>query len=258
MILDPSKNYLIDLDGTMYRGDQVIEEAVVFVDALSAKGISFLFVTNNAMRTSRQIREKMERMGFQGLKDSLFFTSAMAAALYMKRIQEERAMFCIGEEGLQTALRQAGFYVDEEHAKIVFVGLDRSADYMRYCKAMQLLHQGAILVGTNRDRRLPDKDTYLIGNGAILEMLSYASEAKRIDIGKPSSLMMEETLRYIGKKKEDCIVIGDNLETDIAFGKANGVKTIFMQTGVHTKADIKRFPYEPDVVLTSFAQIIIK
>lgn len=257
MRLAIDKTYLIDLDGTMYRGEQVIEEAIVFIDQLLAYDVSFLFVTNNAMRLPSAIRAKMEKMGFHGLQDAHFFTSAMAAASYMKRTQSKRSMQCIGEEGLQIALRDAGFYTDEKQVEIVFVGLDRNADYMQYCKAMKYLYHGAILVGTNTDRRLPDKDDYLIGNGAILEMLSYASEAKRIDIGKPSAIMMEEALRYIGKDKDECIVIGDNLETDIAFGKANGVYTVFVETGVHRKADMKRYPYHPDAVLTSLKEFSI-
>lgn len=73
MRLAVDKTYLIDLDGTMYRGEQVIEEAIVFIDQLLAYNISFLFVTNNAMRLPSAIREKMEKMGFHGLQDAHFF-----------------------------------------------------------------------------------------------------------------------------------------------------------------------------------------
>lgn len=259
MILDVTKTYLIDLDGTMYRGNEVIDEAVSFIQLLQRYEISFVFVTNNAMRTPAQICQKMKRMGFTGLQEELFFTSAMAAVRYMRRTSDATRVFCIGEEGLQKAVHDAGYVIDEQHAQLVFVGLDRQADYSLYTKALRLLYEEkAVLVGTNEDRRVPDGSSYLIGNGAVLKMLAYASEAKTILIGKPSSYMMEETLAYVQKAKEDCIVIGDNLETDIAFAQINGVASIMVTTGVHTEEDLARFPYLPDVIVPSLADLHIK
>lgn len=257
MRLDTTKTYLIDLDGTMYKGDVVIPAALRFIQRLQEHHIAYVFVTNNAMRTPAMMKEKMERMGFQNLSLDQFFTSAMAAASCIARISDKRTMYCIGEVGLQDALAKAGFQHHDEKVEYVFVGLDRQADYAMYCQALHYLYQGATLVGTNSDRRLPDKDTYLIGNGAILKMLEYASEANMIEIGKPQAIMMEETLRYLQKVKEDCIVIGDNLETDIAFGKRNGVTSCMVCSGVHTRADISRFLDQPDMVVDSLDELCI-
>lgn len=259
MILDQTKTYLIDLDGTMYRGTSVIPEAITFIQKLQVHHIPYVFVTNNAMRTPKKIKAKMEAMGFGNLSEHDFFTSAMAAVSYMKRTSDAKRVFCIGEEGLQEAIRQGGYHIDEEHAQLVFVGLDRHANFSLYSKALRLLYEeGAMLVGTNQDRRLPDQDSYLIGNGAVLAMLQYASEAPSITIGKPSSYMMEETLAYCNKNAQECVVIGDNLETDIAFGKENGVDAIMVCTGVHTSEDVKKFSFQPDVIVSSLSELHIK
>lgn len=258
MCLDVTKTYLIDLDGTMYRGDDVIPEAIEFISLLQRHEISFVFVTNNAMRTPSMIREKMQRMGFANLRDEMFFTSAMAAVSYMKQHSSKRRAFCIGEVGLQDALRQGGFIEVEEDAELVFVGLNRKADFALYCEALNVLRQGAILVGTNEDRRLPQGDHFLIGNGAVLKMLEYASEAECIIVGKPSALMMEETLQYVRKDASQCVVIGDNLETDIAFAYDNHVESIMVTTGVHTKEDAQNCAKKPDVVVASLSQLRIK
>lgn len=259
MVIDPSKTYLIDLDGTMYKGSQVIPEAITFIQYLQEHHISYVFVTNNAMRTPAQIRIKMEHMGFTNLQDEDFFTSAMASVSYMKKHHQAKRVFYIGEEGLAQAIQAAGYEIDETHAELVFVGLDRHADFSLYSKVLRLLYEeGAMLVGTNQDRRLPDQASYLIGNGAIIEMLKYASEAPSITIGKPSQMMMEETLAYVQKSQSDCVVIGDNLETDIAFAIDNQVPAIMVCTGVHTKLDAQHFRVQPDVIVSSLSELYIK
>lgn len=253
-----NKTLLIDLDGTMYRGKRVIPAAIRLIQKLHENHVPYVFVTNNATRTPKQNADHMISLGFTGIRPEAFFTSAMAAVAHMKKISKARHVFCIGEAGLQEAVKQGGYEIDEKQAELVFVGLDRYADFSLYSRAARCLrHNHALLIGTNKDRRVPDGDSFLIGNGAILEMLQYASEADRINIGKPSGIMMEETLAYIGKSADECIVLGDNLETDVAFGKDNGVMTIMVTSGVHTRTDAKRFRVQPDLLIDSLDELHI-
>ncbi len=259
MIHCTNKTFLIDLDGTMYRGDQVIPEAIRLIQRLQKLHIPFVFVTNNATRTPQQNADHMRALGFHNIQPKAFFTSAMAAAAHMKKMSTANKVFCIGESGLWEAVRESGYEIDEEKAELVFVGLDRQADFSLYSRAAYCLrHNHALLVGTNGDRRVPHGDGFLIGNGAVLEMLEYASEAKRVTIGKPSAIMMEETLAYIGKSADECVVLGDNLETDVAFGKDNGVLTIMVTSGVHTREDARRFRIQPDLLIASLDELHIK
>ena len=259
MMLEQDKTYLIDLDGTMYQGDTVIPEALEFIEHLQRNQIAYLFVTNNAMRTPKEIMVKMHSMGFRGLKETDFFTSAMAAISHMKKTSAATHVFFIGEEGLRQAILRGGYVIDETAAQLVFVGLDTHADYSLYCKAARCIKERhALLIGTNSDRRIPQGDHFLIGNGAILQMLAYATEANCITIGKPNAIMMEEVLAYLGKTQHDCVVLGDNLETDIAFAKNNGVKSILVCSGVHTQADAERFSITPDLMVDSLRDLLIK
>ena len=123
------KTYLIDLDGTMYRGSQIIEGAKEFIDALLKNNESFVFLTNNAKRTKRQNVEHMERMGFTGIREDHFFTSSMAAARYAAAHYEGRNAWYIGQDGLKEALVDAGFTIAEENVDLVFVGLDTEGTY---------------------------------------------------------------------------------------------------------------------------------
>lgn len=231
------KTCFIDLDGTMYRGDDVIDGAIEFIAYLQKERIPFYFLTNNAMRTHAQNKEKMERMGFPTLDEKQFFTSAMAAASYVRKHHGIQRVFYIGDAGLKEALEEQEYDIVTNGAEAVFIGLDAKASYEQYCEAFYHLQKGALLVGTNEDRRLPHGDHFRIGNGAIVHMLEYCSEQKALMIGKPNAPIMEEALAYAGITKEECLMIGDNLETDVAFGIRHGMDTIFVTTGVHTEKD---------------------
>ena len=140
------KTYLIDLDGTMYRGTEIIEGAKEFIDYLIAQDHPFCFLTNNAMRTKRQNVEHMKNMGFTGIEEKHFFTSSMAAARYMaKQDASKRKAWMIGQDGLREALMEEGFVLTKDHADYVFIGLDKSASYEDYSEALDVLLQGATL-----------------------------------------------------------------------------------------------------------------
>lgn len=250
------KTCFIDLDGTMYRGDELIDGAIEFIDYLIEQHIPYYFITNNAMRTHAQNRIKMEQMGFHGIHDEAFFTSAMASAAYAKRYLKGNKAYYIGQEGMEEALVEQGFIIDENKADHVFIGLDLHANYEKYCKAFNLIQKGATFIGTNADRRLPHGDGYRIGNGAIVAMFQYASESEGLIIGKPNEAMMKEALRFANIDASQCVMIGDNLETDILFGINNHVETIFVSSGVHDENDAKRMDIHPDIMVHNLKELI--
>ncbi|MBR3693551.1 MAG: HAD-IIA family hydrolase [Erysipelotrichales bacterium] len=229
------KTYLIDLDGTMYAGTRRIPGAKEFIDHLLREGIDFVLFTNNASRTPKQAKEHMEKLGFEGIQEEHFFTSAMAAAMYVRTLSDKNKVYVVGQEGLRQALREQGFkLIDEsEQADYVFVGLDRSGTYNVYSAAVRQLVGGATLVGTNNDRFLLQEDGAYLGNGSVVAMLEYACSTQSIKIGKPHRTMVDMYLQWSHKNIEDCAIIGDNLETDIACGNGVGMDTILVETGVH-------------------------
>lgn len=250
------KTYLIDLDGTMYRGTEIIEGAKEFIDALLEKGEHFVFLTNNAKRTKRQNVEHMEKMGFTGIKEEHFFTSSMAAARYCASRYEGRNAYYIGQDGLREALLDSGFQITEENVDFVFVGLDTTGTYEKYSKALHYLTQGAQLIGTNNDRLLAQPGGFHMGNGSIVAMFEYAIGKESPRIGKPYAPILEEALSYFDLKKEDCILLGDNLETDILLGVDNDVQTIFVTSGVHSREDIERLQIQPTHTIDNLRELI--
>ncbi len=250
------KTYLIDLDGTMYRGTKIIPEAKVFLDYLLANELPFLFLTNNAKRTKQQNVEHMEKMGYTGIKPEHFFTSSMAAARYVaKRFAGRRAQY-VGQDGLKEALLDEGFTIEDERVDFVFVGLDTSGDYMKYSGVLKYLLNGARLIGTNSDRLLAQADGFSIGNGSIVAMFEYACGQVSPKIGKPYQPILEECLEKYHLQKQDVIMVGDNLETDIKLGSDGGVETVFVTSGVHGEADVEKLQIYPDHTVTSLCELI--
>lgn len=252
------KTYLIDLDGTMYCGNTIIDGAKEFIDDLIARNQPFLFLTNNSSRTLKQNVQHMEKMGFTNIKEEHFFTSAMAAAAHIAKQSDKRKCAYIGMDGLEEALLRQGFTIVEENADFLFVGLDRSGTYEKYSRKLQHLINGAKLVGTNSDRLLANDTGFNVGNGAIVAMFEYASGQTSEAIGKPNAPILEEALAYIHKNKEECAIIGDNLETDIKLGVDHGVDTIFITTGVHGIEDCERLGIIPKITISTLKTLIHK
>ena len=253
---DMNKTCLIDLDGTMYCGDTLIEGAKRFIDWMLEHQHPFLFLTNNATRTRAENVAHMEKLGYRGIKPSHFFTSAMASAAYVAKQSHKRRAYVIGMAGLEEALLEQGFELVQDQADYVFVGLDKTADYRRYSDALKQLHPGAKLIGTNTDRLIATSQGFDIGNGSIVNMFEYASSQTSPRIGKPYAPILDLALEQLQLHREDVVLIGDNLETDIRLGTDNGVETIFVTSGVHKREDVQRLGVFPDHVVDDLRELI--
>lgn len=249
------KTFLLDLDGTMYRGTELIPSAKRFIDRCQKENIPYIFLTNNAMRTRHENVVHMEKMGYRNLKDEDFFNSAMAASQYVRRKYNFHKAYYIGGAGMEQALLEENFEIVDTDPEVVFVGLDKTMNYSDYSKALGYLLNGAILVGTNEDRVLAKPGGFEIGNGSVVAMFEYASGQRSPHISKPYSPILELCLEKFGLQKEDVILVGDNLETDIKLGYTNHVETIFVETGVHTRKDLERFDVQPSHVVHTLDDI---
>ncbi|WP_338449287.1 TIGR01457 family HAD-type hydrolase [Niallia oryzisoli] len=247
------KGYLIDLDGTMYRGTEVIQEAADFVNKLNERGLPYLFVTNNSSRTPAQVAEKLRDFGVKATEEQVFTTS-LATANYIYEQKKKASVYVIGEEGLMTALKEKGFPFANEHADFVVVGIDREISYEKLAIACLAVRNGAVFISTNADIALPTERGLLPGNGSLTSVISVSTQTKPIFIGKPESIIMEQALKVIGTKKEETLMIGDYYDTDIMAGMNAGIDTLLVHTGVTTKELLKGYENQPTFVLDSLNQ----
>lgn len=251
------KTYIIDLDGTMYSGNQNIDGAIEFIDYLQENKIPYIFLTNNATRTLKQAKEHMLNLGFKNIKEEDFFTSAIAAATHIKKNYGLGNCFVIGEDGLVEALKDQKFNIDNNRlVDFVVVGLDRKADYLKYSNALHHILGGAKFIATNTDKLLPNNKKFDIGNGSVVFMLEYASGIESEKVGKPYGIILDLLLNKYKLRKEDIIFVGDNLETDIKLGYDLNVETIMVATGVHTEKDIKRLNVFPTKYINNLKELI--
>ncbi len=242
------KGYLIDLDGTMYRGSEEIAEAAGFINQLREKNIPYLFVTNNSSRTPHQVADKLREFGIHA-EDEQVFTTSMATANFIAERKADATVYVIGEEGLVTALTEKGLELVEEKPDFVVVGIDRSIDYEKLTRACLAVRNGATFISTNADIALPTERGLQPGNGAITSVVTVSTQVQPIFIGKPESIIIEQALKVLGVPKEEVIMVGDNYDTDILAGMNASMDTLLVHTGVTTKELLRKYEKQPTYVV---------
>jgi 4-nitrophenyl phosphatase len=242
------RNLIIDMDGVLYRGDEAIAGTREFVDFLRSREIGFVLATNNATRTPQQFVDKLARMGVTVHAHEVL-TSALATADYLAGIAPPGTrVFAVGQDGLRSALRQAGFALVEDAADYVVVGMDFTVCYERLAEATLLIRAGARFIGTNPDRTFPSERGIVPGAGSLLAFLEAATGVSPTVIGKPETTMFEQALARMDAQPATTAVLGDRLETDILAGRRAGLLTVLVLSGVTDSALLSESEIQPDLV----------
>lgn len=247
------QGYLFDLDGTMFEGMEPIPSAVEFVNDLAERNIPYLFVTNNASLTPAQLASKLQGMGVKA-EEHHMLTSAMATAKYLRKQNEGAVVYMIGEDGLRLALEEEGFRLTEEpKADYVVIGLDRHLTYEKLAIGALAIRDGATFISTNGDIAIPTERGFLPGNGSLTAVLTVTTETTPTFIGKPEPIMIDVALDMVGLRHEDVVMVGDNYHTDILFGINGGIRTLHVNTGVHTPEFIREQSKQPTYFVETLA-----
>lgn len=233
--------YLIDLDGTMYNGNQIIEEAADFVERLRKANKPFLFLTNNSTANPTAVSEKLKQVSNVEAYPEEVFTSTKATITYLHKTNAKR-IYVIGEAGLLEGLEAANFELADHDVDAVVVGLDSHVDYQKLEKATLLIQAGAEFIGTNPDTNMPTERGLVPGNGALIAFLEASTGKEATVIGKPEAIIMEAALEQIGLRKDEVLMVGDNYTTDIQAGIRNGIDTLLVLTGFTHKDEVASLP----------------
>lgn len=233
--------YLIDLDGTMYNGNQIIEEAADFVRRLRKADKPFLFLTNNSTANPTAVSEKLKKVSNVEAYPEEVFTSTKATISYLNRTNAKR-IYVIGETDLLEELEAENFKLTDHNVDAVVVGLDSHVNYQKLEKATLLIQAGAEFIGTNPDTNMPTERGLVPGNGALIAFLEASTGKKATIIGKPEAIIVEAALEQIGLTKDEVLMVGDNYTTDIQAGIRNGIDTLLVLTGFTHKDDVASLP----------------
>ena len=246
--------FLIDMDGVIYSGGQLIPGAVDFIGALLDQDRPFMFLTNNSQRTRRDIMTRLNRLSIS-VSEKHIFTCADATATYLARQKPGGTAYVIGEGGLLTALHEQGFSVVDKDPDFVVIGECRTFNAEMMEAALNLLIGGAKFIATNLDQNCPTSDGMRPGCGALVSMLERASGKKAFSVGKPSPVMMRGARKELSLDAKRTVMIGDTMSTDILGGHQLGYYTILVLSGTTRSEDLATYSYRPDMVVGSIADI---
>lgn len=245
------RGYLIDLDGTMYKGKAPIPEAPDFVQRLRDKKIPFLFLTNNSTNTPEAAAANLRNnFGVEAQAEEIY-TSSLATADYIASLNSGNKVLVVGEEGLKQALAAKGFVADTENPDFVVVGLDRQATYEKVKQATLAIHKGAQYIVTNKDTNMPTDEGLVPGAGSMAAAITTATRIEPTFIGKPETIIMEEALKLLDLAAEDVLMVGDNYETDITAGINSEVDTLLVFTGFTKPEDLADVPVQPTHIVNT-------
>jgi phosphoglycolate/pyridoxal phosphate phosphatase family enzyme len=255
------KGFIFDLDGTVYRGDSLIPGADRVIRLLREKGKKVVFLSNKPLQTREDYASKLTRLGIPTQPNEVI-NSTFVMTNYLKKIAPEGRLFVVGETPFIEELKKAGFKITDEPGEIdyVVVAFDRTFDYKKLNIAFQAIKKfGAHFVATNPDRTCPVEGGEIPDCAGMIAAIEAVTEKKvEVIVGKPSPIMIQTVLDGMGLRPEDCILIGDRLETDIKMGRESGIATGIVLTGVtdeETLKDIKHSSDQPDFVFQSIADV---
>ncbi|MDD3410148.1 MAG: HAD-IIA family hydrolase [Eubacteriales bacterium] len=240
--------FMLDMDGTFYLGNRILEGSLDFLNRLEETGRTALFLTNNSSKSGSAYVEKLKRMGVKAPFLNVL-TSGQATGHYVLDAYPGQKAFLLGNESLRAEMEKMGVPLDDEHPDYVLIGYDTSLDYAKMTRVCDLVRAGLPYVATHPDFNCPTETGFAPDIGAIMAFIE-ASAGRRPDviIGKPYEGIVKEALRVTGLKREELAMVGDRLYTDIATGVNFGVLSILVLTGEATLDDLKTSPVQPDLI----------
>jgi len=247
--------FICDMDGVIYHGNRLLDGVKEFVLWLKDEQKKFVFLTNSSERTIRELQEKLRRMGIDVGPDH-FYTSALATASFLQSQKPNGSAYIIGEAGLINALYNTGYTSNNVDPDYVVMGESRSYSYDVIEKAVNLVKKGAKLVGTNPDLTGPIENGIAPATKALISPIELATGKQAYFVGKPNPLMMRIALKKIGVRREDTIIIGDRMDTDIVAGIEAEIDTCLVLSGISDKNTINDFAYCPHYILNGVNEIV--
>ncbi|GAA5350332.1 TIGR01457 family HAD-type hydrolase [Streptococcus uberis] len=245
------KGYLIDLDGTIYKGRERIPAGERFIQRLQEQEIPYLLVTNNTTRTPQMVQDMLaQQFNIQTPLETIY-TATMATLDYMKDMNRGQTAYVIGETGLKSAISEAGYIEDKENPAYVVVGLDSQVTYDMLATATLAIAKGALFIGTNPDLNIPTERGLMPGAGSLVALLEAATRVKPVFIGKPNAIIMNKALDILQVERSEAIMVGDNYLTDIMAGIQNDIASLLVTTGFTKAEEVPNLPIQPDYVVAS-------
>ena len=254
--LAPVRCFLLDMDGTFYLGDRLIDGSLDFLAALERTGRTARFLTNNSSKSASVYAKKLERMGVDARYRDVI-SSAHAAAHYCMKAFPGQRCYLLGNPMLREELLAMGMNLTEEDADYVLVAFDTTLDYQKMCVVCDYIREGKPYIATHPDYNCPTETGFIPDMGAIMAFIE-ASTGRKADVilGKPYRGIVDEALARTGFALDEMAMVGDRLYTDVATGVKHGMMGILVLSGEATMEDVKSSDVKPDLIFGRLADMI--
>ena len=248
---------LVDMDGTLYRGDTPIPGAADAIETLRDAGLAVQFLTNNPTKSPAEYVEKLARMGIEA-SESNIVTAGVVTVDYHSRAHEDEQLYVVGEPSFVRLLTDAGLSVtdDPQQTEVVVLSLDTGIDFEGWTGVLRAVGPDTPIVATNPDRTKPGTDGIVPSAGLVIGAVEGMTGRQPETVaGKPSEVAARFALDRLGVDAEQCLLVGDRLDTDIELGERVGITTVLVRTGVTGDRELEASAVDPDHVLDSIADI---
>jgi len=255
--LKQKKLFLLDMDGTIYLGDTLFDGTLDFLNRVRERGGKYLFVTNNSSRSVSAYVDRLEGMGIPASADD-FLTSVDALVWYLRGKYDDALIYAFGTRTFREQLSEAGFRVTdklEDGVSLLVCGFDTELTFQKLEDACILLGRGVDFVATNPDWVCPTSYGSVPDCGSVCEMLFRATGRRPKFIGKPEPEMALLSMERYGYSRDETVLIGDRIYTDIACGVHAGIDTAFVLSGEGVPADIEKFHIQPSETYQNIREI---
>lgn len=246
------KCFLMDMDGTIYLGNQLLPGAQAWLDLLDEYRVAYYFLTNNSSRSKVEYADKFKHLGLD-IPEEKIFTSGEATAIYLAKHFPKTSLYVVGTQSLVQEFQRHGFSMTEEDPDVAVLGFDTTLTYEKLWNLCDLVVAGKPYIATHPDINCPTEDGFKPDIGAMIELIA-ASTGRRPDVivGKPYAPIVEALADKTGFHVDQHCMIGDRLYTDIALGQW-GITTVLVLSGETKAEDLPGSEYEPDVVVQDIA-----
>jgi 4-nitrophenyl phosphatase len=260
MIPSHIKALILDMDGVIWKADAPIGDLPSIFKRIRERGLKFVFATNNGTKTPQEYQKKLAELGVE-IDPAQMVTSAMGVAFILaKKFPSDTKVFMIGEEGIRVALQEKGFEIlsleNASQAQMFVMGIDRKINFEKFTEATLLVRAGIPFYATNTDKTFPTPRGEIPGAGAWISVITTATGVEPIVAGKPFPYLMELSLEKLGTSREETLVVGDRLETDIAAGQGMGCPTALVLSGVSKRSQADTWNPGIDIITDDLASLV--
>jgi 4-nitrophenyl phosphatase len=260
-LLPPTiKSLILDMDGVLWKEFAPIGDLPAIFDRINERGLKVVFATNNGTQTPAQYVARMANLGMK-VETWQVITSALVVVNILKqKFPSGGPVFAIGGDGVMAALREGGFEVlsteNAKNAEAVVMGLDLHINFEKILEASLLVTSGTPFYATNPDKTFPTPRGEIPGAGAWISVIVTATGVQPVFAGKPSPYIFDLARHRLGTTKEETLVVGDRLETDIAGGQGAGCPVALVLSGVSSLAQARKWKPHVNLIARNLAHLI--